>query len=344
MKPSEIRMVPVNKVDINPYRNLHAYPVIPSKVEALKGSLTLNGMWPSIVARPAPNGKMQQAFGTHRMVAARELGLAEVPIIVSDLNDQQMIQYMAAENGEDYSTNFQIMLNTWEAGVEFCFRKHETSPEDVEVARLLGWTRPHPQRKVDMMNNVAYTCAKAVALIEADHLDRDDFVDMSTNTAREIVDRAASRMATIDQMAKLSHAKAKDIARAKSFLAKGTKKTAKDVREGKIAKQDIKSQIDLNTMRAADHTKEKPPLLFAAFGHKLAESINKMLAFDDNAEKLAEIAKVLHFVVDQSDKTILRQIGFELGELGVRTTEWRQRLTAPTHQEEAEVRQIGRVS
>ena len=35
-------------------------------------------------------------------------------MIVRDLTDQQMLELMGRENGEDYSTDFLVMLNTWE--------------------------------------------------------------------------------------------------------------------------------------------------------------------------------------------------------------------------------------
>lgn len=325
MKPSEVRVVSVDKIDINPYRNLHAYPTVRSKVEALKNSISINGVWPSIIARPSANGRVQQAFGTHRIAAAKEVGLKEVPIIMLELNDQQMLQYMAAENGEDYSTNFQIMLNTWEAGVTFNTRRNLT--QAVDVARLLGWTRTDSSG-YDKMNHLARACAGATALIQAGHLERSDLADLSVNVARDIVERALSRMESIDRQGKLAGAQAKDIVRAKSFVSKGVKATAGEVREGKIAKSQIRSSVDMNTLRAADRNKEKAPLLFVAFGYKLAESINRTLASDNDAEKLAEIVKVLDYVIDESDKTILRQIDFELGELSVRATTWRKRLAA----------------
>ena len=53
------------------------------------------------------------AFGHHRLEAARRLGIGKVPLITDDLSNQQMLQFMGRENGEDYSAEFLVMLNTW---------------------------------------------------------------------------------------------------------------------------------------------------------------------------------------------------------------------------------------
>jgi hypothetical protein len=57
-------------------------------------------------ARHAPKGRFQIAFGHHRVEAARRRGLKQVPLIVRDLSDGDMLRFMGRENGEDYSTQF----------------------------------------------------------------------------------------------------------------------------------------------------------------------------------------------------------------------------------------------
>ena len=114
---------------------------------------------------------------------------------------------------------------------------------------------------------------------------------------------------------------------AKSMVGKGIKATAHEARTGATPARQIAGRVDVNTFRAAGQSKEKVTPLFAAFGHALADSINRTLQFDSNAEKLAEIVKVIHQVVDEDDRVILQRIDFELDQLGERTQRWRKRLT-----------------
>jgi len=55
------------------------------------------------------------------------------PIIERKLTDEQMLQFMGRENGEDYKSDFNIMLNTWDGAIKFS----GTGKSDVEIARLL---------------------------------------------------------------------------------------------------------------------------------------------------------------------------------------------------------------
>jgi hypothetical protein len=50
-----------------------------------------------------------------------------------------MLQFMGRENGEDYGTEFLVMLNTWEAAVKFLV-PHGTKKTTIEISHFLGWT------------------------------------------------------------------------------------------------------------------------------------------------------------------------------------------------------------
>jgi hypothetical protein len=49
-----------------------------------------------------------------------------------------MLQYMGRENGEDYATDYLVMLNTWDGAVEF-FGRAQKKSKPLDIARLLGW-------------------------------------------------------------------------------------------------------------------------------------------------------------------------------------------------------------
>jgi hypothetical protein len=329
MKLPEIKMVPIDRIDANPYRDLDSYPIIEAKVEALKVSFRTVGLWPSIVVRPKGSTRYEQAFGHQRMAAATDLEIKEVPVIVADLSNEQMVQYMGRENGEDYSADFLIMLNTWAAGSKFA-REHGNDPKATDIARLLGWTRPQPQRGgIDMMNDIASACAGASVLISEGLITRKDLFGLTTRAARDIVGRAMSRMESIARSAKLSGAPDEDVEHAKKMVGKGVRATADEARKGTVPTSQIASRVDVNTLVAAGRDRTKISPLFEVFGRALTESIAKALERDANAKKLAGIIKVLDMLTSERDRVVLRQIDFQLNEVSNRAARWRKRLSSP---------------
>jgi hypothetical protein len=236
---------------------------------------------------------------------------------------------MGRENGEDYSADFLIMHNTWEAGVSFMEARPGNAgqtAQPIDIARLLGWTEPHAKR-TDQMNDVARACAGATALINGGWLDREDLEDVSVRVARDIVGRAVSNMESISRSAKISGAPAEDVKHAKKMVGHGVKATVKEVRKGEVPTAKIASRVDVNTLIAAGKEKGKRTPFFDVFGRALVDSITKILDRDSNADKLAEIVKVVSQVTDEGDKVILRQLDYQLGEVGDRANRWRKRLS-----------------
>ena len=109
---------PLDKIKPNPFRHMDRYPIQRDKVEALKASLRRTGFWENIVAREV-NREAEIAFGHHRLVALQEeLGpKAKVPLIIKDLDDEAMLQMMARENMEDWSTSATVEQETVRAVV-----------------------------------------------------------------------------------------------------------------------------------------------------------------------------------------------------------------------------------
>src|SRR5215469_10657801 len=98
----EIVSAAIDRIANNPYRRLHAYPFIESKLKALRRSIEDVGLWPSIMARPLKEKlwDYELAFGHHRLEAARREKLKAVQLIIEPLTDRQMLQYMGRENLE----------------------------------------------------------------------------------------------------------------------------------------------------------------------------------------------------------------------------------------------------
>lgn len=316
-----IANVALSALSPNPHRDIGTYPFVERKVESLVRSIEDIGMWESVIARPHDAG-YQLAFGHHRVEAAKRCGIEVIPIIVKDLTDEEMLQYMGRENGEDYSTDFLVMLNTWEGAVKFGGRGRQ----DIDIAQILGWLEFRSTDDRRRMNETAKACAAAHELISGGYMKRDDLRDLSVKSAKEIVQRSSARIAEIDKLAKVTQRPAEEVKAAKELVGKAAVTTAGKVRDGSVAQRDLRSQVDVEAMRHARQDKVKPSPLFAVFAKGLSDSLERMLQSDAAADRLAEIANAVSLVAMDEDREVLRRVDFHLGEVAVRATKWQKKL------------------
>ena len=115
------RLIQVKDILPNPFRNMDTYPIDRQKVEALKTSISDTDFWDNLLARPHPTKprKVQLAFGHHRLIALKELGIKEIEFPVRNLDDATMIKVMANENMEDWKTNLGVVVETVSAAKDF---------------------------------------------------------------------------------------------------------------------------------------------------------------------------------------------------------------------------------
>jgi hypothetical protein len=324
---AEIATVPIGTIDPNPFRLLGDYPYSETKLETLKRSINDVGLWEGVIGRHNGN-RIEIAFGHHRIEAAKRAKLAEVNVIVKDLTEEQMLQYMGRENLEEYNAEFLVLLETWEAAyVWFKTSSEIIEPKAIEIARLLGWTRIREVGKDDWdaMNVTAAACNAALHLIEAGHIRRNDLAGLPVFSAREIVERTHSRIERLEKTGREQRHSATAIKEAQHHVATAAKSVAKQAREGKVAVKDLRARVDLEAFKH-NAKAAKPSPLFAAFAKALGDQIQKLLASDSIAEKLVEMQNALHMVVDPLDVTAVKRIDFELENLGERVTEHRKRL------------------
>jgi hypothetical protein len=102
----------------NPYRNMKEYPVDREKIEALKNSIEQTEFWDNLVARKE-NGQIQIAYGHHRLIALQELEIEKIGITIRDLDDSTMLQIMANENMEQWSSSTSVVIETVKATRDF---------------------------------------------------------------------------------------------------------------------------------------------------------------------------------------------------------------------------------
>jgi ParB family chromosome partitioning protein len=321
---SQIVMVPVGVIDANPFRLLGEYPYVERKLEALQRSFKDVGIWEGVIARPKGN-RHQLAFGHHRIEAARRNGIKEVPLVVRELTDEQMLQFMGRENLEDYNADFLCMLETWEAGEKFSGSVEPQRTQPLVIARLLGWTRVADG---EHLNITASACHAAHGLITGGYLSRDDLSGIPVSAAREIVERAYSRMEQLDRMGTKTQRPTRETEAAKKQYGKAAKKVAKESREGNVSQKDLRGKVDVEAYRYSNKSTVKNSPLFAFFADELAKTIARMLDKDSAAEKLAEIKKAIPQISLDEDKAALRKIDFALAEHEERTARWRKELVS----------------
>jgi len=311
-------------IDANPFRMTNEYPYVEAKIQALMRSIEDVGVWEGIIVRKKGN-RYQLAFGHHRAEAARRLGMARIPLIVRELSDEEMLQFMGRENLEDYNASFNCMLETWEAALRFYPEFSGETGSAVKIATLLGWTSRHSKSGTAQINDTARACSAAASLIADGFITRASLDGLDVKAAQCIVERAVVRMKQIDESGRRNNTPAREIAAAKKHVAAAAKHVARQAVEGKIAGKDLRNKVDETAFRRANATQKQTPL-FAVFSDSLAEQIHKMLTKDSAAEKLAQIVESLPNVTMDEDRVAIRRVDFALAELEHQAAAWRKKL------------------
>jgi hypothetical protein len=326
MTTYQIKDVPISQVKPNPHRDLATYPWIEDKVEQLMRSMRDVGFWEGVIARPIL-GNYETAFGHHRIEAARRINLKSVPLILRNLSDQDMIKFMGRENGEDYRSDFLIMLNTWEGAVRFTGNMFPVNDKAIDIAKLLGWVHPHSGGQGLQMSWAAAACASAYELVQAGHLSRGDLRGLSARDARELVVVTHKDIEDIQRAAQQTKLPGKDVAKAKAVIARSAKATAEDIRAGKVLKKHIRTEVRLNTLRDTRRTAPKLLPLFATFSKAVITKIDNMLSDDRAAQHINQIVFALPDITLEEDHALLRDLHHSLDQLGKRAAQAVRRTT-----------------
>jgi ParB-like nuclease domain len=116
-----IQRVALKDIVANRYRKIESYRLSDEKLEALIHSYENSGFWDgSIQGRPHPRrkGKIEIAFGHHRIEAARRHGLDAIGLVVANRSDADMLRMMADENREEFKGDHLVQTETVAATIE----------------------------------------------------------------------------------------------------------------------------------------------------------------------------------------------------------------------------------
>lgn len=120
--------IKVEDLEPNPFRKMATYPIDRAKIKALKASIREKTFWDNILVRK-DKGKFQLAYGHHRWIALKELGIKDIDVPVRDIDDATMVKIMAEEN-LGWSTAPKIIIQTIQTAKEFL---------DGELAKYETW-------------------------------------------------------------------------------------------------------------------------------------------------------------------------------------------------------------
>lgn len=93
----------------NPFRDLRNYSYEEERLEQLMELITHNGFIPNVIGR-VRDGKLQLAFGHHRVEALRRLGIKQAEFLVQDLNDAKMLRYLLMDNDTEFKHGLEVLF------------------------------------------------------------------------------------------------------------------------------------------------------------------------------------------------------------------------------------------
>jgi flagellar biosynthesis GTPase FlhF len=107
----QMKTIDINLIDPNPYRDFELYPIEEAQIELLTSSYSGSGDFGTIEVRPF-GGRYQQAFGHHRLVAMKRLGFKTADVKVRQLDEDEMVRDMVAENASQKGGSFSSQVDS----------------------------------------------------------------------------------------------------------------------------------------------------------------------------------------------------------------------------------------
>ena len=239
--------VKIKDLHPNPFRDLSSYPFNKEKIEQLKKSIEATGFWDNILARQV-NGKIQIAYGHHRLKALKEVFSGEymVEVPVKDLSDELMLKIMANENMEEWQSSVAVIDETVRATIKFLMhpdadeigKKHPDYIGIDEISEFLGWNIGR------VMNSFA-----RINAIEQHNIDKKAVESLPTAKAATAFTSAAKKEnLTVGQQRRV----AKRIAESENYSPQAVKLAVEKEAAPEPTKKDVEDKLQRQMMIAFD--------------------------------------------------------------------------------------------
>lgn len=94
--PRTVRSMPIAHLKPNPYQPRTRMD--PDRLEELAASIQQSGIIQPLIARKSQNDQFEIVAGERRWRAAQRIGLSEVPVVLKELDDEEMLELALVEN------------------------------------------------------------------------------------------------------------------------------------------------------------------------------------------------------------------------------------------------------
>lgn len=172
-------------MEIEPNRDQPRKDFDEKALSELAESIEQHGVLQPLVVRPLPNGSYQLVAGERRWRAARIAGLTEVPVVIRELTDEEVIEIAMIENLQRED------LNPLEEALGYRYMMDELKITQEQAAEKVGKSRPAvanalrllklPDEVQEMVKNNLISSGHARTLLGFDS------EDMIIRTAKQIV-------------------------------------------------------------------------------------------------------------------------------------------------------------
>lgn len=138
-----LQVIPLDDISVNPYQPRRNFSL--EKLTELANSIKENGLIQPIIVRKSQVVGYELLAGERRLRAAKIAGLQEIPAIVKDLTDQQMMLQAIIENLQRDNLNPIEEALSYQALVD-------TGMTHDQVAKSLGKSRPYISNSLRLLH------------------------------------------------------------------------------------------------------------------------------------------------------------------------------------------------
>ena len=183
-----LQRVPIGLIRPNPYQPRKEFR--PEELAELQASLEANGLLQPIVVRPAGTNSYELIAGERRLRAATQLGWADIPVVVRDIDDRTLLTLALVENLQRADLNaveeaegYQRLIDdfglTQQRVAELVGKDRSTIANTLRVLQL-----PEPVQRMVRDGQLSLGHARALLTLEDDRA--------IVAAAREVVDKGLS--------------------------------------------------------------------------------------------------------------------------------------------------------